>query len=178
MEAAELTENSVLNTLDKAHKQLPTDKPCVIFLKIPEMWTTDKVCAGLMAKVLNDFFRNSRRVAAVVIHWEIYADAGDDGKMSGRMYRIEHNPNARHSLVEFGQFIETNRQAFWRSIRQIVCGDKPKVTRSVAIYDLTSDSVEVDDYVLIPMIPGDWQALQEESIPFNQTSYPETMEVH
>lgn len=70
LESTDLGENTIINALNTARKQTPADRAAIIGVKIPEIWTQESALGGLFESALTTFFRNSRRVVAVVVRWE------------------------------------------------------------------------------------------------------------
>jgi hypothetical protein len=56
---------SVRNSLVKARKQLPADRPCVIFMKVPQQWISDLPTAKALVDVGRDFMKTTDRVVSV-----------------------------------------------------------------------------------------------------------------
>src|SRR5712671_5500791 len=49
------TENSITNTLKKARKQLPDDRPGIIFVKVPSRWIANPESTAAMLSVARSF---------------------------------------------------------------------------------------------------------------------------
>ncbi len=69
-EEKDLQKSTILNKLNAARKQLPEGQPGIIFLKVPESWLNQPNAQHLLGEVLDQFFRNTNRVVAVVLRWE------------------------------------------------------------------------------------------------------------
>lgn len=65
-----LSENTILNSLKGAKRQLPSDTQNIIFVKLPEDWIRQEGVSEVIDGALNNFFRASSRVLWVVLHWE------------------------------------------------------------------------------------------------------------
>jgi hypothetical protein len=138
-----LSENTIRNSLEKANSQLPKDKPGVVFLKIPELWTKDRGGNDLFGRAITSTFRNVKRSSAIVVHWEEWGGGSAAGAGGTRRFALGHNPNARFRLAQFGEFIEPNRAAHWRGLEEALFGRRADFVRSVAINDLAGGTVEV-----------------------------------
>jgi hypothetical protein len=118
-----LNASSIKTALNKAREQLPTDKPAIVFLRIPEPWVRDVAVDAEFKKALADVLGRTGRISAVVIRWtEAYATPHDAGSaVVKERFRTEHNPKARYSLAEFGHIILSPlRTDLWRTIPDIV----------------------------------------------------------
>ena len=64
-ESTDIDPESVRNSLIKARKQLPPDRPGVIFVKVPQTWTEDVRIANAFVAVGSEFFRTTNRVVSI-----------------------------------------------------------------------------------------------------------------
>jgi hypothetical protein len=63
------TESTLLDALNYGRKQLPKDRPGIIFVKVPQTWYgTDEVFAAFLEKTTNQFLRNAGRLVSVKFH--------------------------------------------------------------------------------------------------------------
>jgi hypothetical protein len=65
LESTKINPTTLSNTLEKARKQLPSDRPGVIFLKVPQAWTDDVAVAVAMVEEGRRFLRNTDRVISI-----------------------------------------------------------------------------------------------------------------
>jgi hypothetical protein len=70
IEGTKLSKATLKETLRKARDQLPKDALGLIFVKIPEEWVKQQICEEVMLNTLQEFFRRTQRVFAVIFHWE------------------------------------------------------------------------------------------------------------
>jgi hypothetical protein len=71
-----VTAQSVLNTLQKARKQLPNDRPGVIFLRMPEQWARNIDAKENITPAIESFMRVTQTVVAVEIFASGFNDVG------------------------------------------------------------------------------------------------------
>lgn len=64
----EFTENGLRNVFQKARKQLPNDKPGIIFVKVPERWFYEDGFHRLSIPCVNRFLGGVRRIVSVKIY--------------------------------------------------------------------------------------------------------------
>jgi hypothetical protein len=64
-EATAINAESLRNSLIKARKQLPPDRPGMIFIKVPRRWIDDASTARALIDTAHEFFRSSGRVVSV-----------------------------------------------------------------------------------------------------------------
>jgi hypothetical protein len=65
IEGTEFSENTIRNTLNKARKQLPDDRPGIVFVKVPPAWVSDSDRVTISLNTARDFLRGTRRVVSV-----------------------------------------------------------------------------------------------------------------
>lgn len=64
-ETTEMNPQSIANSLEKARKQLPADRPGIIFIKVPQSWISDLETAVAMVEAGSKFFRNTDRIVSI-----------------------------------------------------------------------------------------------------------------
>ncbi|QCB51789.1 hypothetical protein E5720_17670 [Rhodococcus sp. PAMC28707] len=74
------TQNGLLNTIRHARKQLPANGLGSIFFKVPQTWVNEPAYKAEAAGLFESFFRNTSRVHAVVVVWDIYTHDADNEK--------------------------------------------------------------------------------------------------
>ena len=65
IESTEFSDNTIKNSLNKARKQLPDNRPGIVFVKVPPSWITDGDRVTTMFNTARDFLRGTRRVVSV-----------------------------------------------------------------------------------------------------------------
>lgn len=104
LEGTAINESTVKNSINKARSQLPTDRPTVVVLKIPEIWVTEPSIEAQFRTVISDVFRSTGRISAIVVRWERWTAIGK-GAVCALLTRTYHNNRARHPLLQFGDLI-------------------------------------------------------------------------
>jgi hypothetical protein len=56
---------TIKNTLDHARRQLPKDRPGIVFVKIPQEWMESGSLVATTTEVARDFLRGTRRIVSV-----------------------------------------------------------------------------------------------------------------
>jgi len=64
-ETTEINPQSILISLEKARKQLPDDRPGIIFTKVPQSWVADVGLAVQMVDIGLKFMRNTDRIVSI-----------------------------------------------------------------------------------------------------------------
>ena len=64
-ETTKINPRSVLNSLVKARKQLPDNRPCIIFMKVPQSWIEDVAVAVAMEGIGRELMRNTDRIVSI-----------------------------------------------------------------------------------------------------------------
>jgi hypothetical protein len=72
IEGSDYTKNSLLNSLNKAQRQVPSNQPGIVFVKVPQQWVdpnTGKIGVGTdTSETLANFFRTAGRIVLVVFY--------------------------------------------------------------------------------------------------------------
>jgi len=98
VEDTERSKKTLLHSLHAAQKQLPGDRPSIIFVKLPQTWNPDgqdDSHLSAMQEVCDEFFRGTGRVVSVVFYFSLALDFAEN--QSGAIYvaREINNPNHR-----------------------------------------------------------------------------------
>lgn len=120
LETTALSEETIENVLKTARGQLPSDRPGIVFIKIPELWAKQPEVERTVEDAVTKALRATGRISAVVLHWEMWLNARPQGAARVTMFRTYHNPRARTSLSEFGPIVATSSLSPWRHIIAIV----------------------------------------------------------
>jgi hypothetical protein len=91
VEDTKLSKNTLLSSLGSARKQMPSDRQGIVFVKIPEDWIRDQGIANIVKNALDEFFRNTSRVIAVVFRWEEWYSNEEGQRMRITKFRVERN---------------------------------------------------------------------------------------
>jgi hypothetical protein len=119
LEATDLGAQTIIYTLNAARRQLPKAGIGLIFVKIPEHWVRNEEAAQTILGTLVQFFRNTKRISAVIFHWEEWYPRKPRGFLRVSRFRVEHNSNAAVQLNECSQFIKP-RDGSWRHIAAVL----------------------------------------------------------
>jgi hypothetical protein len=65
IDSTRLSENTIRNKLDAARKQLPADRPGIIFVKMPPRWMAEPSFAELTIGTARRFLDGTRRIVSV-----------------------------------------------------------------------------------------------------------------
>ena len=75
LEETSFTEDTLKNSLEDARKRnLPPDRPGMIFAKVPQKWVEDESGHQRVVKVTDDFFRNTRRIVSVKYYTSVVGE--------------------------------------------------------------------------------------------------------
>lgn len=128
LEGTDLSENTIINSLNKARKQTPTDRPSIIGVKIPESWASNPALRADFESALTEFFRNSGRVVSVVLRWEQVAQLPSGHGLIQNRFRFHQNDDARNLTDGVRQLIlRLTKPAVgnWTSLRASVSDSLP-----------------------------------------------------
>jgi hypothetical protein len=71
IESTEFSENTLINTLRDAGRQLPKDTPAIIFIKFPEKWLAHNELKNILIDVFDPIFkRKSEHLIGIMLRWE------------------------------------------------------------------------------------------------------------
>lgn len=116
IEAHEATPTSVGNTLIKARKQLPKDRPAMIFVKVQSHWFTEPKIYSMLGEVTRGFFRNTRRIISVK-YFVNQSDYLEDGILHTHRYREMSNPrNCFDPARTWQLFKPPDKQSMWNGL--------------------------------------------------------------
>jgi hypothetical protein len=91
LESTEINSNTIRNTLDAGRKQLPPDRPGIIFVKVPQSWLETPTMEEELQGVAETFLRGTQRVVSVKLYVSLFTF--HDGMMMHRhRYREISNP--------------------------------------------------------------------------------------
>lgn len=114
---SEFTADYLRNRLRKARAQLPEGGPGIIYVKLPGIKDADRAMLTEKEKIARAFLRNSRRVSAVVLIWDVYSrfDNGLRSRGTGFVPYLNLNPSVRlpADLLTPAHPKVNPRPAFW-----------------------------------------------------------------
>ena len=141
LESTGLTVGTIRRALSKARSQLPSERPGVVFLKVPETWPQQPNTLEIVRAVLNDFFRNTSRVALVVFHWEQWHRLTPDRAARAVMFRPELNPTPGVKLSGISDLVKgidsEQYPRLWKDFAKLVCLPEDIVRAAVIEQALT-----------------------------------------
>jgi hypothetical protein len=80
VEDGEYSDARLIKTLKQARGQLPPDGIGGIFVKAPLKWSENTDFSDRAPEVIKSFFRNTTRVHAIVLVWDVFTFDGPDSK--------------------------------------------------------------------------------------------------
>ena len=87
---------TIRNSLDDARKRnLPADKPGMIFIKVPKTWLATADLQNQITTVVDAFLRGTGRIVAVTIYAPI-VDILTDSPLIRTRHRFEEYANPKH----------------------------------------------------------------------------------
>ncbi|HMB93286.1 MAG TPA: hypothetical protein VKP65_20710, partial [Rhodothermales bacterium] len=92
------SESTLRSSLKTARQQLPRGKPGLIIIMVPEKWLIDDTIRHAWPRVLKSIYRNTSRIAAVLLfgeHWNFSADGSAE-----RFGRYIHWSNEKSLLPD------------------------------------------------------------------------------
>lgn len=127
-ESTALSARTLRDTIEHARKQLPRDRPGLVFVTIPEAWVWPDGATEKIESQIQAVLRQSGRLNAVVVHWELWNCQGDSAFRSAR-YRFYGNQQARYPISDLEkimtplkhhrQWVDLMRVAGLRTVQDI-----------------------------------------------------------
>jgi hypothetical protein len=114
IEGTDYTESSLLNSLKKAQKQFPSDRPGIIFVKVPQRWV-DLSTGNLgvetdVSETLAKFFQATKRVVLVVFYTKFTFD-GPRGTEIRHVALERENPQSQYARDRSWRLFEEVKEA-------------------------------------------------------------------
>jgi hypothetical protein len=97
LEETEIRADTLRHPLDAARsKNLPADRPGIVFIKVPQTWLDEASVRRRMYEVVNDFLRGTKRIVSVVVYATVLVHLSKREMMWMRhQFREITNPNHR-----------------------------------------------------------------------------------
>ena len=97
--------NNLRRTLYAAEKQLPTNNPSVVFVRIPKNWIQYEKLAPEVSRAIRNFFHNISHVNGVVFIWEEWIELQGDLRASTLKFRIDLHPSPQNPLDNLNELL-------------------------------------------------------------------------
>jgi len=127
LESTSPSKSTVEQSINVARSQLPSDKPSLVFLRVPDNWAnspaTRTAIEGGIAKALRD----TGRVSAVIVHWESWVafDANSPVRAGAlTLFKRFGNPRVRFPLPALDVAISgwpDRRAVAWQDFGDLLC---------------------------------------------------------
>jgi hypothetical protein len=115
IEENEFSHESVINTLNSARKQFPSDRPSTIFVKVPSHWFADLEHAIALEGIARDFLRGTQRVVSIIFYSNhlLYRD----GSLShSHAFKEVTNPRNRFDQERDWEMFKTRPAGGWNGM--------------------------------------------------------------
>ncbi|MEQ8849880.1 hypothetical protein [Botrimarina sp.] len=126
---------TILNTLESARKQLPKERPSIIYLRVPEHWSKETDLEAWFLRATEKLFRQSNRVVAAVLAVETWTEIKDHSIWRTRLETYPYyNHRSRFFDEDVPQALEvwrTDREVEWFSLQNYVRESLPRLCQRV-----------------------------------------------
>ena len=95
-ESTPLSYGSILTSMHSAAKQVPADKPAIVFLRLPGSWLQDLELKDAAEAAAASLFRNNKRVVSLVYFWEEWQKLDNGALLRLAKFRELGNPGSRY----------------------------------------------------------------------------------
>ena len=116
IETTEFSENTVKNSLQTARKQFPSDRPSIIFMKVPARWMEQSKLGKSLNEIAIEFLRGTGRIVSVKFYvWQLI---WRDGLATHNLLFTEiSNPNNRFDKTrDWNMFAKPNAAGTWSTM--------------------------------------------------------------
>jgi hypothetical protein len=101
VEETEITLETIRRSFKKAREQMPSDRPGIIFVKVPRFWLDDEQFAFAMSDLANNYLREAPKIVSIKYYTAsvVYEKEWHGDKTAEVVAYQEHsNPNHRFDL--------------------------------------------------------------------------------
>jgi hypothetical protein len=97
VEETEITLNTIDRSFKKAHSQMPSDMPGIIFVKVPRFWLEDQKFAAAMVELATDYFRQNRKIISIKYYTNsIVMEKASHGDTTAEIIAYQEHSNLNH----------------------------------------------------------------------------------
>jgi hypothetical protein len=126
IEGSNYAKASLLNSLKKAQKQLPSNQPGIVFVKVPQQWvdlTTGNIGVGTdMSETLTNFFQRTKRIVLVVFYVKL-TFPGPQGTYIHYVALERENPQSRYAQDRSWRLFDEDKEADWVNFACLMDGN-------------------------------------------------------
>ena len=135
LETTKPTAASVAQTIDRARKQLPPNRPSTVFLWVPESWAANEQGRAAIEEGIARGFHRSARIARIFVHWEEWQRLQPSGALRIVRWLARSNPRARVPLSALDNMMAVAEgTSGWVQFNEAVCEEESLVqSRSLAV---------------------------------------------
>ncbi len=98
--------STLWSTLEKARKQLPKDKPGLIFVRLPEAWIRRSDVPQGIGDAVSKIFRQSHRVVGVVLRWEEWHTTPTGGSFVASRFNYSLNTDSKLYQADIKELLD------------------------------------------------------------------------
>ena len=108
VEETEITLDTIEHSFDKARRQMPSDTPGIIFVKVPRFWLNDENFAFAMARLANEYFQKANKIVSIKYYTaSILLSQEPHGETTSEVIAYQEHSNPKHRFVDL-------REKDWR----------------------------------------------------------------
>jgi hypothetical protein len=112
LESTPFSEQTIKNSLEDARKRnLPSDRPGIIFAKIPREWVQDEAGHQQIVEITNRFLRQTGRVVSVKYYTSLVTEDGSIVREIMGWYEISNPHNRFDEAADWRLFAEVSETA-------------------------------------------------------------------
>ena len=98
----EITLETIRRSFRKARDQMPSDRPGIIFVKIPRFWLDDERFAFAMADLANDYFREAPKIVSIKYYTaSVVYEKEWHGDTTAEIIAYQEHSNPNHRFDPF-----------------------------------------------------------------------------
>jgi hypothetical protein len=104
LEETDITLKTIEKSFRRAHDQMPSDRPGVIFVKIPRFWLDDERFAFSMVDSASKYFRSNRKIVSIKYYTtSIIFEKAPHGETTREIIAYQEHSNPDHRFAQKGK---------------------------------------------------------------------------
>lgn len=114
LESTAISESTLLDTLNRGRKQLPPDRPGIIFVKVPSAWhKTDDEYTTFLQETTSKFWRDTKRIVSVKLHTSLLVQTSAAYVPTMLLLEVNNADNRFYPGRDWRMFRETKTPDGW-----------------------------------------------------------------
>jgi hypothetical protein len=121
-DTSEVTRKKIENSIEAARKQLPKNKPGLVWIRIPELWASQIGTKGIVDEAVRRALRKSNRLVAILAAFQLWQSDGD-GMLTQFRFTVAVNKASKYYGDDIDAVIEllgSVQNDEWSPLRDLI----------------------------------------------------------